>query len=152
MTHIVVLSTVIVGAVCLPSLLVVVCLDTLAARRADASRRAPGPVVSREEAALRSLDERVGAPGWRPVFAHGEPGMQQVNADLLRLGRQRVGGLSRESSRWQAAVLRAYDDRLRLASDAIGLNHRLSGLDGLDRELERVRVEGELQAAGIRLR
>jgi hypothetical protein len=49
-------------------------------------------------------------------------------------------------------VLRAYDQRLALASRSLGFTEHLGQLDGMDREIERLRVEGLLQAAGIRLR
>jgi hypothetical protein len=49
-------------------------------------------------------------------------------------------------------VLRAYDDRLRLASQCLGVAEHLQELDGIDLEIERVRVEGVLQAAGLALR
>jgi hypothetical protein len=53
---------------------------------------------------------------------------------------------------WLAAVLRAYDQRLALASRSLGFTEHLAQLDGMDREIERVRLEGLLHAAGIRLR
>ncbi|MFY1673555.1 hypothetical protein ACN27G_26935 [Plantactinospora sp. WMMB334] len=76
------------------------------------------------------------------------PAIERIAADLRRLGDQRrsVAGRSRL---WQDAVLEAYDDRLRLASRCLGVAEHLGDLDGVDREIERVRVEGELQAAGL---
>ncbi len=77
--------------------------------------------------------------------------MDQIAADLRRLGRERGRGLCAESMRWQAAVLQAYDDRLLIASKALGVTHRLATLDGMDRDLERLRIEEELRAAGLKL-
>jgi hypothetical protein len=50
---------------------------------------------------------------------------------------------------WHEAVRNAYDDRLRLACGCLGIQQHLTELDGLDLEIERVRVEGELRAAGL---
>lgn len=76
------------------------------------------------------------------------PAFERIAADLRRLGGQRLGVAGR-SRLWQNAVLEAYDDRLRLASRCLGVAEHLGDLDGVDLEIERVRVEGELQAAGL---
>lgn len=80
-----------------------------------------------------------------------QPSIQEIAADLRRLGRQRLG-IATRSKVWHAAVLLAYDDRLRLASRCLGIPEHLGELDGVDLEIERVRVEGELEAAGLSLR
>lgn len=80
-----------------------------------------------------------------------QPSIQQIAADLRRLDRQRLG-IATRSKVWHAAVLLAYDDRLRLASRCLGVPEHLDQLDGVDLEIERVRVEGELEAAGLSLR
>jgi hypothetical protein len=49
-------------------------------------------------------------------------------------------------------VLRAYDEWLRLACRALGVPEYLQPLEGLDRDVERIRVEVELQANGVALR
>ena len=49
-----------------------------------------------------------------------------------------------ESQRWLAAVIAAYDERLRLACRRLGLVEHLQPLAGIDRDIERVRVEGLL--------
>jgi hypothetical protein len=85
------------------------------------------------------------------VAPHG-PAIEQIAADLRRLHRQRSAGPTTESLAWLLAVRRAYDDRLCLACTCLGVTEHLNELDGLDREIERVRVEGELQAAGLVLR
>ncbi|WFE45240.1 hypothetical protein [Verrucosispora sp. WMMD1129] len=75
--------------------------------------------------------------------------LEQIAADLRCLRRDRAGG-SRPVV-WHRDVLHAYDDRLRLACQALGITEHLAELSGLDRQLERVRVEAELDAAGLRL-
>jgi len=80
------------------------------------------------------------------------PPIEWLARDLRRLDRQRQGGLTLESERWLAAVMRAYDERLCLACECLGVAENLRPLDGLDREIERVRVEGALEAAGLQLR
>jgi hypothetical protein len=93
----------------------------------------------------RVLRGRADAPS--PVAAPGPP-IEQLAADLRRLGLQRVG-IAMRSTLWFAAVQRAYDDRLQQACRALGVDEHLADLEGLDRDIERVRIEGELQAAGL---
>lgn len=76
--------------------------------------------------------------------------IEQVAADLRWLGGQRLGTGGRAGV-WTATVLRAYDDRLRQASRCLGIPEHLAELDGVDREIERIRVEGELCKAGLLL-
>ncbi|MFD0786859.1 hypothetical protein ACFQZ8_23420, partial [Micromonospora azadirachtae] len=76
--------------------------------------------------------------------------LEQLATDLRRLGGQRLGGTGRPMV-WHSAVLQAYDDRLRLACRALDITEHLSELDGVDQEIERVRVEGLLHAAGLTL-
>ncbi|RKN23943.1 hypothetical protein D7147_02685 [Micromonospora musae] len=76
--------------------------------------------------------------------------LEQLANDLRRLGGQRLGGHGRPMV-WHDSVLQAYDDRLRLACRALGITEHLSELDGVDQEIERVRVEGVLHAAGLTL-
>lgn len=77
-----------------------------------------------------------------------QPPIEQIASDLRRLGRQRLG-LATRNPVWHEAVRQAYDDRLRLACGCLGIQQHLTELDGLDLEIERVRVEGELRAAGL---
>jgi hypothetical protein len=77
-----------------------------------------------------------------------QPPIEQIASDLRRLGRQRLG-LATRNPIWFEAVRRAYDDRLQLACGCLGIRHHLAELDGLDLEIERLRVEGELRAAGL---
>jgi Flp pilus assembly protein TadB len=78
----------------------------------------------------------------------GQPAIQQVAADLRRLGSLRLG-VATTSPVWHAAILRAYDDRLRLACQYLGVAEHLAQLGGVDLEIERVRVEGELLGLGL---
>ncbi|MEH1016119.1 hypothetical protein V6U90_23780 [Micromonospora sp. CPCC 206060] len=76
--------------------------------------------------------------------------IEQIAADLRNLGGHRVGLRSR-AVLWDPAVLQAYDERLRQASRCLGITEHLADLEGVDREIERIRVEGELHAAGLAL-
>lgn len=79
------------------------------------------------------------------------PPIEQVAADLRRLSGQRLG-IATRSPVWFTAVQRAYDDRLHVACSQLGLEEHLAELSGLDLDVERVRVEGLLEAAGLVLR
>lgn len=74
--------------------------------------------------------------------------IEQIAAHLRRLGRQRVAADARSRVQ-QDAINQAYDERLRQACRQLGVAEHLDALDGIDLEIERVRVEGELQAAGL---
>lgn len=76
------------------------------------------------------------------------PPIERIASDLRRLDRHRLGVATRNPI-WHEAVRKAYDDRLRLACGCLGIQQHLTELDGLDLEIERVRVEGELRAAGL---
>jgi hypothetical protein len=145
-----VLAVTLFALLCLPCVVaVILCADEIFERagvrwRARRSRRD-----------LKRLDRRLdsGAPIPAPrQEVEFRPGIEQIAADLRRLHRQRSSGPTTESSAWLTAVQRAYDDRLCLACSSLGVDHHLRDLDGLDREIERVRVEGELEAAGLALR
>ncbi|WP_091200572.1 hypothetical protein [Micromonospora narathiwatensis] len=76
--------------------------------------------------------------------------LQQIATDLRRLGGHRLAAADR-SVVWHGAVIDAYDERLRAACRALGITEHLAELDGVDREIERVRVEGLLHVAGLTL-
>jgi hypothetical protein len=78
--------------------------------------------------------------------------IDDIARELRRLDRQRRGGPTLESERWLEAVLRAYDDGLCRACRCVGVPEHLKPLEGMDRDIERVRVEGALQRAGVPLR
>jgi hypothetical protein len=93
----------------------------------------------------RTLSDRPAA--W-PV-CQGPP-IETIAIDLRRLHSQRYG-VAQRSRVWFTAVERAYDERLGLACERLAIEAHLEELTGIDREIERVRVEGELEAAGLRL-
>jgi hypothetical protein len=86
-----------------------------------------------------------------PPIRSGRPSFEQAAAELRRLDRQRQIGPSHGSEKWLVAVLRAYDEWLQVACGCLGISQHLSTLHGVDREIERLRMEGELTAAGLRL-
>jgi hypothetical protein len=92
---------------------------------------------------------------WVPwELAHAEPSgppIEQLAADLRRLTRQRLG-IATRSPIWASAVQRAYDDRLKLACGQLGIEEHVSELNGLDLEVERLRLEGMLEAHGLIVR
>jgi hypothetical protein len=108
----------------------------------------------RERRVLHQLDRALDGAlaGQRDALAAleggGRPSIEQVAADLRRLGRLRLS-VATTSPVWHAAILRAYDDRLRLACRSLGVCEHLERLGGMDLEIERVRVEGELVATGL---
>ncbi|MDG4790338.1 hypothetical protein O7626_31210 [Micromonospora sp. WMMD1102] len=116
----------------------------LAERREDRRSRR---TISRLDQAFE-VDPRAGEIDLSGLERVDHPAIERIAADLRRLGDQRLS-IAGRSRVWQAAVLEAYDDRLRLASRCLGVAEHLGALDGIDLEIERVRVEGELQAAGL---
>jgi len=80
------------------------------------------------------------------------PPVEQLAADLRRLDAA-LRTLPRGTSRArQQGLLMAYDRVLTDAARALDVPHALDTLPpGLDRDLERVRVTGALEAAGLRL-
>ncbi|GID97735.1 hypothetical protein Adi01nite_71470 [Amorphoplanes digitatis] len=146
-THIVGLVAALLALLCLPcAVAIVVCADELVARRTWTRHG------RQEVRALRSLERELAAvdPETRPPDR--EQGIDELVAELRRLDRQRCSAPTTDSSAWLAAVMRAYDDRLAQASRCLGLEEYLDQLEGMDRDIERVRVEGLLHAAGLRLR
>ncbi|MET0418241.1 MAG: hypothetical protein ABW022_19690 [Actinoplanes sp.] len=158
--HIVVLSA------ALALLLGVPCAFTAAVRRVDERRVNPvrpldEPAVRRswsercrqDGQGLRELDRAMRTVDPIPALdALNLPSIEQIEVDLRRLDRQRRIGPTGKSLRWLAEVQRAYDDRLCLACLRLGLSEHLRPLEGMDREIERIRVEGQLEAAGLTLR
>jgi hypothetical protein len=102
----------------------------------------------RERRRLARLDRSL-CPGAVPD-APAVPPIERIAADLRRLRRQRTG-IALRSPVWFSAVEKAYDERLRLACGQLDIAGHLDELTGVDREIERVRMEGELEAAGLTL-
>jgi hypothetical protein len=139
----VVLTTALAALLCLPCVVVVMMRSPeLANRRAWLRRaRADRPLLRRMDGGIRHA-----VAGHRP-----SPELDQVAAELRRLYRQRTSGPTRESEKWLAAVAAAYDAWLQEACRCLAITHHLAKLDGIDRDLERIRVEAALTAAGLRL-
>jgi ribosome modulation factor len=84
------------------------------------------------------------------VPAVGMPTFDQVMGELRRLDRERLGGPAQQSEEWARAVVSAYDRWLQVACTYLSVPHHLSCLtDAMDLEIERLRVEAELAAAGL---
>jgi hypothetical protein len=87
-----------------------------------------------------------------PVYTYEHP-VEQIAADLRRLSAA-VRDIPRgtPNTRRRALYL-AYDDTLAAGCRALGLPQRLTELPlGMERELERLRVENSLESAGLRFR
>jgi hypothetical protein len=89
---------------------------------------------------------------WRGVRAlrrqRGVP-IEQVAADLRRL-RRVIANDGNRSAAHQLGDRMAYDTVLVQACDMMGIGHELdTQIGGLDRDIERLRVEAELERAGV---
>lgn len=80
-----------------------------------------------------------------------EPPIERIAADLRRLATERRGlGRGTSAVRWRGLTM-AYDQTLVTACRSLGIRTALAELpDGMDRELERLRVEAALEQAGLR--
>ena len=95
---------------------------------------------------IRGIVQRLRQP---EVAAHGPP-IEQLAADLRRVHRA-LGQLGAGTTivRWRA-TWHAYDTLLVQACAAVEVAHQLDELpQGFDREVERLRVEEALRAAGL---
>lgn len=104
----------------------------------------------RESKALRRLDLALRNPSATTPPLTAVPSIEQLAYDLRRLDRQRRSQTVAQSERWSAAIMRAYDQRLTLACVALGLPEHLDALQGMDRDIERLRVETALRESGMR--
>jgi hypothetical protein len=151
--HNVMLTAALVVLLCLPCAIVMVARSEGPAMRRAWSRRArmDMPALRRLDRALRDTPriEPVARP--LPSVVRPLPSLEQVEAELRRLNGQRRGGPTRESQRWTAAVDRAYDEWLQLACRYLSVTQHLPVLADLDRDIERLRVEARLTAAGLRI-
>lgn len=118
--------------------------DSVVIRRAG-SRRSRAELLT-----LRCLDQNLRDAAPAPTKP-GQPSIEQAAAELRRLDRQRHSGPTSGSEMWMVAVLRAYDQWLQVACGCLGITQDLSALCGMDREIERLRMESELKAAGLQL-
>ncbi|MFI7210767.1 hypothetical protein ACIBP4_03690 [Micromonospora maritima] len=149
------LALTILAVCCLPALIAVVfcadeVLDRVACGWAEWRDR------HRERRTIARLDRAVEAESLTRDIdltefdRDGRRPLEQLATDLRRLGGHRLAAADR-SVVWHGAVIEAYDERLRAACRALGVAEHLAELDGVDREIERVRVEGLLHAAGLTL-
>ena len=151
-----------VALLCVPCLLAIAIFADVAIDRTERSmKQAATRWRTRREAAR--LERSTGIePAHRrlrrPQIHHQPPAeeapagppFEQVAADLRRLARQRAE-VAHRSPVWFAAVHRAYDERLRIACRELEIPEHLDALEGIDLEIERLRVEGLLEAAGLSL-
>ena len=139
----VVLTTALAALLSLPcALVLVIRSDSAAIRRVWVRRsRADRATLGRLEQDLRTVVS--------PPIGPGRPSIEHAAAELRRLDWQRQNGSTAGSEMWLVAVLRAYDEWLQVACGCLGISQHLSALDGIDRQIERVRMEGELTAAGL---
>jgi len=146
----VVLTGALVALLALPcAVATMVRAEQRAVRRRAWDRRHPAEIRQ-----LRQLDRQVKAQlsaQPQPPAEGSLPCIEQIAAELRRLDRQRRRGPTTESTLWLAAVLCAYDEWLRLACRSLGVIERLQPLEGIDRDVERLRLEAELQANGVPL-
>jgi hypothetical protein len=146
-THVAVLGAALLTLLCLPcAVAMLVAADQLAIRRAWIRRgRRDARLLRRLDRHLTLVDVVLPLPGPMPCI-------EQIAADLRRLDRQRRSETTACSELWLTGVVRAYDERLQMASQCLGVPEHLDGLEGVDRDIERVRVETELESAGLSLR
>jgi hypothetical protein len=96
---------------------------------------------------IRRLANRIWPPPERPAG----PPIERIVRDARRLRAQLVPNAGTPMAR-RIAVVRAYDELLADACRALGIPDTLTGLPpGADRDAERLHVEHELNAAGLRL-
>jgi hypothetical protein len=149
-THVAVLVGALLALLCLPCAALVVLRGSQVTDRPTWPRNRPY-TSRRESRELRRLDRRLCGGGLIPG-PRREPPIEELAADLRLLHGHRQSSVYTQSEALFAAVIRAYDVRLTLASRRLGVTEHLAALQGADRDLERVRVEGELESAGLVLR
>jgi hypothetical protein len=124
-------------------------LERLISRRIRRHRRRRLPGQSwRDRRRFARLDRAISRATASEPSEPSDPPIERVAADLRRLNRQRVD-IAHRSPVWYAAVQRAYDDRLTVACRELHVEEHLAELAGIDLEIERVRIEGSLQEAGL---
>lgn len=109
----------------------------------------PAALRSSASGLLRVLPGARGVQAVEPEAIR--PPFEQVAEDLRRLRAERLAIGVRDEV-WHGAIEHAYDVRLREACRALGIVEHLDELVGIDRDIERIRIEGELIAAGMRIR
>lgn len=107
--------------------------DRLSARGEDPRRR-------------ESSSDSAGTSG-APLHSRGRP-IEQLAADLRRMRSALLRDQQRSGTR-QLANRMAYDQLLMQACDMVGLSHDLHNTVGPEHDIERLRVEADLERAGI---
>lgn len=103
-------------------------------------------VVNADEMTERAKDARRRLPRIRPAVPMP---IEETAAELRRLAAQLT--LSTGSQARRAILRDQYDTALRSACQALSIQEHLAELDGIDLDIERVRVTGELQRAGLHI-
>ena len=137
----VVLGAVAVTVMVLVPILCVLCYDLIAGRwdASMAAWRERRALRRSHRQALKALREQQGMP------------LEQVIADLRRL-RAVVGEDAGRSAAHQMGNRLAYDRLLSQACDMLEIHHDLAGDSaGMERDIERIRVEAELERVGVRV-
>lgn len=137
----VVLGAVAVALMVLVPILCVIGYDVLAGRWDDSFRgfRERREAAREHKQAIRALRHQQGIP------------LEQVVADLRRL-RLVVGHDASRSAAHQMGNRLAYDRLLSQACQMLEIEHELGRESiGMERDIERVRVEAELERVGVRI-
>ncbi|PXY31637.1 hypothetical protein [Prauserella muralis] len=87
----------------------------------------------------------------RPPAPPGAP-VERIAADLRRVHRSLTTLAPDAPVVRRRATCEAYDALLAQACRAVGVEQRLGAVAGVDREIERLRLEEELRAAGLVIR
>jgi len=98
----------------------------------------------------RRLAHRLHLVGSRPPAPTGRP-LEAIAADLRRI-RGLLDGPRAGTFAVRSGTLRAYDQVLAEACQALGVEHRLGVPGDLDDHVERLRTEAQLERAGLVLR
>ncbi|WP_430781137.1 hypothetical protein [Actinoplanes sp. G11-F43] len=117
----------------------------LARRRRRIDR---GPRSRGDRTTIRRLDRGLRSWDQARLAALRPPAIEQIAFDLRRLDHQRRNPPF-HSEVLLVATMRSYDARLRLACGCLGIEEFLEPLDGIERDIERARIELELAAAGL---
>lgn len=107
-----------------------------------------GPRGRDDRASLRRLDRGMRSWDQARLAALKPPSIEEIASELRRLDRQRRNPAF-HSEVLLAATMRSYDARLRLACRCLAIKEYLEPLTGIERDIERARMEYELTVAGL---
>jgi len=140
-TYQVVLGAVAVTVMVLVPIACVLCYDLVAGRwdKSIAGWREDRQAKREHRRSVKALKDQRGLP------------LERVVADLRRL-RLAVGDDARRSAAHQIGNRLAYDRVFSQACEMLEIDHELGNESvGLERDIERIRVEAELERAGVRV-